>query len=139
MELANIEKLIEKYLNAETSLQEESTLKAYFLSENVAPHLQEYQSMFSYFQFSKDETYKKPISLNTKKKNYKWLSVAASVALLISVFFGKQAYEEREARKVFAQVQKAMNLLSVNLQKGDRAVASLYTYENTVHKILKTK
>jgi hypothetical protein len=139
MELANIEKLIEKYLNAESSLQEESTLKTYFLSENVAPHLQEYQSMFSYFQHSKDETYTKTIQLETKKKNYRWLSVAASVALLISVFVGKQAYEDHKQKVLFNQVQTAIGLLSKNLNKGDKAVATLYTYENTVNKIFKTK
>ncbi len=42
MELANIEKLVEKYLNAETTLQEERTLKNYFIGGNVAIHLQEY-------------------------------------------------------------------------------------------------
>jgi hypothetical protein len=50
MELANIEKLVEKYLNAETSLKEEQTLKHYFTNGNVAPHLQEYSYLFNYFK-----------------------------------------------------------------------------------------
>ena len=67
MELANIEKLVEKYLNAETSLQEEATLKNYFTEGNVAPHLLEYKFMFTYFTKEKDETYTKDIELEPKK------------------------------------------------------------------------
>ena len=144
MELANIEKLVEKYLNAETSLQEETTLKNYFTEGNVAPHLQEYATMFTYFDSIKNETYTKTIQLEpkkSKKRNLKWLSVAAAVMLLFSVFIGKQQYNEyqqrKQAKKVYAQVTKGLKLLSTNLKKGEQAVATLYTYENTVNKILK--
>ncbi|PWG04427.1 hypothetical protein [Polaribacter aquimarinus] len=143
MELANIEKLVEKYLNAETSLQEETTLRNYFTGGKVAPHLQEYEYMFNYFTTTKDETYTKTIQLEpkkSKKRNLKWLSVAASVMLLFSVYIGKTIYnkaQEREAEKIYAQVSKGLMLLSTNLKKGEQAVATLYTYENTVNKILK--
>ncbi|WP_299049174.1 hypothetical protein [uncultured Polaribacter sp.] len=144
MELANIEKLVEKYLNAETSLQEEATLKNYFTGGNVAPHLQEYKYMFTYFKSTKQETYTKTIRLAPKKSNrrsFKWLSVAASLVLLFSVFVGKQQYnkqqERKEAERIYAQVSKGLGLLSSNLRKGENAVAQLYTYENTVNKILK--
>jgi hypothetical protein len=30
-----------------------------------------------------------------------------------------------------------LDLLSANLKKGEQAVATLYTYENTINKILK--
>jgi len=139
MELANIEQLVEKYLNATTTLQEEEMLRNYFLSENVAPHLQEYQPMFSYFKKSKDEVYTKPIQIKPKKTNLKWLSVAASVVLLFSVYVGNQYYQQKQAEKKFAQVKEALKLVSINLNKGNKAVATLYTYENTVHKIFNTK
>ena len=140
MELANIEKLVEKYLNAETTLQEETTLKNYFTEGSVAPHLQEYAYMFNYFATAKDETYTKTIQLEPKKsktRNFKWLSVAASVMLLFSVFIGKQEYERHQAKKQFEQISKGLRLLSSNLKKGEKAVTNLYTYEDTVKKILK--
>ena len=144
MELANIEKLVVKYENAETTLHEEATLKAYFLSDNVAPHLEEYQMMFAYFQTTQDVTYNKTIEFKTKKKrNYKWLSVAASIALLFSMYLGNVEYtkykEKKQAEKTLADVSNALKMLSGNLKKGNDAFNNLYTYENTVNKILKTK
>ena len=139
MELANIEELLEKYLNATTSLQEEQLLQDYFLSKNVAPHLKDYQSMFSYFKQNKDTVYTKSIQLKTKKTNWKWLSVAASIVLLFSVYFGKEYYQEQQAKKQFAQVKEALKMISKNLNKGNEAVATLYTYENTVNKIFNPK
>jgi hypothetical protein len=144
MELANIEKLVEKYLNAETTLQEETTLKNYFTEGSVAPHLQEYAYMFNYFATVKDETYTKTIQLEPKKskrRNFKWLSVAASVMLLFSVFIGKNQYEEhqqrKEAEKIYAQVSNGFKILSTNLKKGEQAVATLYTYQSKANKALK--
>lgn len=139
MELSRIEQLLERYENAETTLQEEATLKNYFSKGDVAPHLQEYKTMFSYFAISKAETSVKPIQLNTKKTNWKWLSVAASVALLVSVYIGNGYLKEQEAKAQYAEVMSTLKLLSTNLNKGNEAMANLYTYENTVNKILKTK
>lgn len=139
MELSKIEQLLEKYLKAETTLQEEATLKNYFLSGNVASHLQEYESMFSYFAINKAETSVKPIQLNTKKTNWKWLSVAASVVLLFSVYMGNSYIQEQKAKAQYAQVKDVLKMLSTSLNKGNDAIASLYTYEDTVNKIFKTK
>ena len=144
MELANIEKLLEKYLDATTTLQEEAILKNYFTGGSVAKHLQEYAYLFNYFATSREETFTKTISLEpkkSKKRNLTWFSVAASVALLVSLFFGKQQYnknkQRKEAQRIYAQVSKGLGLLSKNLKKGEQALAVLYTYENTINKILK--
>ncbi|WP_397446563.1 hypothetical protein [Polaribacter sp. R77954] len=144
MELANIEKLVEKYENAETTLQEEAILKNYFTKEDVAPHLQEYSYMFTYFATTKDETYTKTIKLEpkkSKKRNFKWLSVAASIVLLFSIFIGQQEYQEykqrKEAQRIYAEVSKGLQLLSTNLKKGEQAVAQLYIHEKTVNNALK--
>jgi hypothetical protein len=144
MELANIEKLVEKYENAATTLQEEAILKKYFTKEDVAPHLQEYKLMFAYFNTAKKDTYTKPIKLEpkkSKKRNLKWLSVAASVALLFSVFIGKHQFDEyqqrKKAEKIYADLTNGLKLLSTNLKKGEQAVATLYTVEDKVNEALK--
>ena len=111
MELANIEKLLEKYENAETTLAEEKALKNYFSSDNVAPHLQEYQALFGYFSTSKNERFTKTIQLNSKKQRWKWLTVAASVVLLVSVYNGYENIQQRKAEKVYAETIGAFEML----------------------------
>ncbi|WP_075342216.1 hypothetical protein [Tenacibaculum agarivorans] len=153
MELANIEKLLEKYLNAETTLQEEKILSDYFTTNEVPPHLEEYGMLFGYFKQNQSETYTKAIKLKpekSKRKNFKLLSVAASLALLVSVYVGKNKYDEYQARKQFAEVKKALELVSLHLNKGNEAlyavsdnfnkgtdaIAKLDTYDKTVKTVI---
>lgn len=153
MELANIEKLLEKYLEAETSLQEEQILRMYFTSGNVAPHLEEYAMLFGYFKENQSEIYTKTIKLkpeNKRRKNFKWLSVAASLALLVSAYVGKLEYDKYQQKLYFAQVKEALQMVSLNLNKGNdalfavsnnlnkgtEAVAKLDTYDETVKTVI---
>jgi len=137
MELANIEKLLEKYENAETTIAEEKELKNYFSNGNVAPHLEEYQAIFGYFSTSKNERYTKTIQLNSQKKSWKWLTVAASVVLLVSVYNGYENIQQRKAERVYAETIGALELLSTNLNKGNVAIAQLQRFEDTTNKIFK--
>ncbi len=133
-----IEQLIEKYLDAETTLQEEAVLQDYFVNSKVAPHLEEYRALFGYFAESKNERYTKTIQLNTKKKNWKWLSVVASVAILFSVYKGYNNNQERaEAEIAFQQTQEAFQLLSKTMNKGTVAIGYLGEYQTTTNKIFK--
>ena len=140
MELARIEKLVDKYLNAETTLDEETILSDYFTSDSVATHLEQYKALFIYFAESKSERFTKTIQLKTKKSNWKWLSVAASVVLLFSVYGGyeyNQKQQMNEARLAFENTQVAFELLSRSLNKGTNAVMYLEKFETTTNKIFK--
>ena len=137
MELANIEKLLEKYLNAETSIAEENELKTYFSGDDVAPHLEEYREMFGYFSASKNEQFTKTIQLKSRKLNWKWLSVAASAVLLVSVYTGYQKNQQAKSEKIYKETQFAFALLSANLNKGTAAITELQEFENTTNKIFK--
>jgi hypothetical protein len=146
MESNRIDQLLEKYLDAETSLKEEAVLQDYFQNGNVAPHLEEYRALFGYFAESKTERYTKTIQLNTQKKNWKWLGIAASVVLLFSVYTGYNSFnssselrtqEMAEAQKAMEDTQKAFQLLSKNMNKGTAAMAYLGEYETTTNKIFK--
>jgi len=69
--------------------------------------------------------------------NWKWLSVAASIVLLVSVYTGYQKNQERKAEKVMADTQMALGMLSANLNKGTAAVAHLQQFETTKDKVFK--
>lgn len=146
MELDKIEKLIEKYLEAETSVAEEKTLKAYFSQGEVAPHLEEYAPMFQYFSIAKEEQFTQQLKLDTlasvttkKKFNYKWLSIAAAGLLLFGIYFGnvyrENQIEQEKARIAYQETKKALDLLAENFSKGTEKVAYLNQFEEAKQKI----
>lgn len=142
MELHKIESLLEKYFEGETSIAEENQLKDYFSSSDVAQHLQQYKPMFSYFVQAKQEQSVQVLPLTTKKRNVAWLSIAASVVVLLSVgtfaYFNSQpedlgTYENPEI--AFRETQKALWLLSGNVNKGIESVQYVGEYENAKGKV----
>lgn len=125
-----IEKLLEKYFDATTTVAEEEELRNYFAQETVAPHLEQYKPMFHYFSVAKEEQYTKQVPLNTGKKiNYGWISAAAAVVLAFGIYFGPdqyRAYQNRkEAEFAYQETKKALNLLAENFGKGREHVAHL--------------
>ena len=129
MELYNIESLTEKYFRGETSIAEEKQLKDYFSSEDVAQHLAQYKPMFCYFLQAKLLKSAKQIPLQTKKHSVAWLSIAASVVVMLGVgafvYYSSQSadlgtYDDPEI--AFRETQKALSLLSGNVNKGLKSV-----------------
>ena len=56
MDYKYIEQLLERYWAAETSLEEESTLKDFFAQSNMPAHLARYKALFDYEQAQADVT-----------------------------------------------------------------------------------
>ena len=135
--LDNIEKLLNKYLEAKTTLQEEALLKDYFTGDKVAPHLQEYKYMFQYFKVSKKESYTPNIRLETKTWKRKWMGIAASFAILASVFIFNKYQSNQAAQKAFADTQNALQLIANQMNKGNNAIGQLNTFNETKYKIFK--
>ncbi|NQW36743.1 MAG: hypothetical protein HQ471_07040 [Flavobacteriales bacterium] len=135
MELASIEILIEKYFEGETSREEEVTLRKFFTTQQVPVHLQEYQDLFGYFEIKRSETFeKKVLPIKKSTSTFRWLSIAASVALLISVFvlkpFDKEPSQE-ELVQNYQTAQQALDLISKSLNKGTFAMAQLQEFDRT--------
>ncbi|SHF90102.1 hypothetical protein SAMN03080594_10936 [Arenibacter palladensis] len=136
MELNNIEKLLEKYLEATTTVVEEEMLREYFTKEEVPLHLKEYASMFQYFSIAKEEKFTKKVPLKPRKRSYiKWISVAAVSILIFGIYFGRSYQEQREAEYAYQETKKALSLLAANLGKGTEKVAYLREFEETKQKI----
>ncbi|MDO4782642.1 MAG: hypothetical protein Q4A09_05410 [Capnocytophaga felis] len=136
-----IESLLEKYFEGETSLQEEKELQEYFNSEQVDASLEKYKPMFKYFQKAGLEEFtKKELSLNKpKKRNLFWkIGIAAT---FLGVFFGisyhlKQQKQQQEAEMVFEQVKEALEMVSVNYNKGTTKITYLKEFDETTNKII---
>ncbi|WP_190809071.1 hypothetical protein [Flagellimonas sp. S3867] len=135
MELDNIEKLLEKYFEATTTVAEEKTLQAYFSQESVPTHLKQYKPMFNYFSNAKEERYTKQVPLKPRKDFYKWISVAAVAVLSFGIYFGNQYQEKRQAEYAYQETKKAFELLAENFGKGTEKVAYLQEFEVAKQKI----
>lgn len=135
MELDNIEKLLEKYFEATASVAEEETLRQYFTQEQVAPHLEQYASMFRYFSIAKEERFTKQVPLKPRRFNYKWMSVAAVAVLVFGIYFSNQYQEKKQAEYAYNETKKALQLLAENFGKGTEKVAYLREFEETKQKI----
>ena len=139
MESAKIELLLEKYFEGETSIAEERELKTYFSSPNVAQHLRQYQSLFDYFEITKQETTKHELPLQTKSNKGLWLSIAASVVVMLSVgtftYFNYNTAPKEDLgsfdspEEAFIATQKALTMLSKNVNVGVKSVQYINEYE----------
>jgi hypothetical protein len=140
MESDKIEILLEKYFQGETSIAEENELKNYFSSLDVAQHLEQYKPMFGYFSQAKEQEFQQQIPLQTKKRTVAWLSVAASIVVLLGI--GTYVYVDNnhatqsqnlgtydDPEVAFRETQKALALLSSHVNTGIESVQYVEEYE----------
>ncbi|MCY1486527.1 hypothetical protein D3C87_423080 [compost metagenome] len=140
-----IELLLEKYFEGETSIAEENELKLYFSSADVAQHLEQYKAMFGYFSSAKEQKFEQKIPLKSKTQKVAWLSIAASVVILLGMFtFYNRSINQSEdlgtyndPEKAFEETQKALNLLSKNVNVGVESMQYVKEYQDSKDLIFK--
>tara|TARA_R100000935_G_scaffold42923_1_gene65232 strand:+ start:54588 stop:55022 length:435 start_codon:yes stop_codon:yes gene_type:complete len=144
MELAKIEQLLEAYFEGNTTLQEEATLRSYFSSAEVAPHLQQYQLMFASFAKAQTESFTRDIVLPKEHKTTSrlWIGIAASLLVAVGVFgfFNQEpslTAEEKEAIAAFEKTREAFKMMSQNFNEGAEELAYIQNFKETKNKILK--
>ena len=148
MELDKIEILIEKYFQGETSIAEENELKKYFSSSDVAQHLEQYQPIFGYFSQAKLNRFEQEIPLQSKKRNVAWLSIAASIVVLLSIgtftYFNNNKANSSEDLGTYKspelalqETQKALAMLSNHVNVGVESVQYIEEFNNSKSIIFK--
>lgn len=145
MELQAIEKLLDKYFDAETTIAEEKDLKLYFSSPDVAPHLEQYRPLFGYFSQQGEQKFDKTVPLKTKRHYAAWISVAASVVLFsgLLTFYNSQPQEDLgtydDPEVAFRETQKALQMLSTNVNVGMGSVHYVGKEYEKTKEIIKEK
>jgi len=86
----NINILLEKYWNAETSLQEEAEIRAYFSGNEVAPEHAPYQDLFTFFSESRMQS----TNLDVEKV----LASMSDMNLLLEKYWNAETSVEEEAQ-----------------------------------------
>lgn len=130
-----IEQLLDKYFEGETSISEERELKAYFSQSKVAPHLENYRTMFGYFQEAQQVSFPEQKEAKIvpmhKRSNRVW-QIAAAIALLLSIWFllpqptddqsiaqiNWSDYESEDPDEAYEQTLEAFRLLSEAMGGG---------------------
>jgi hypothetical protein len=146
MESVKIENLLEKYFQGETSIAEENELRNYFSSLDVAQHLEQYKPIFGYFSLAKEHQFTPEIPPQSKKRNVAWISIAASVVVLLGI--GTYAYYSADIvdksqdlgtyddpEEAFRATQKALSLLSDNVNVGIESVQYIQEYQTAKEKV----
>ena len=147
MESSKIEILLEKYFEGQTNSAEETELRNYFSSPNVVPHLEQYKPLFGYFAVAKKEEVKPNIQLQSKRLRATWLSIAASVVVLLGigtyVYFNTYTNQNQDLGTyndpeiAFKETQKALALLSYQVNIGIESVHYVEEYQNSKNLIFK--
>ena len=144
MELAKIEALLDSYFKGETSLDQEKTLREYFSSATIAPHLIAYQGLFVGLKNAQKEISKREVRFpqaSTTSRRW-WLSIAASVVILLGVvglqFSGNQmTSEEQHALAEFNKSRATLLLMSKGFNKGTQELAVISQFTEIKNRILK--
>ena len=84
--MKNIDKILERYFEAETTLEEEQVLREYFEQKNIHERHKIYTPMFSYFVEEKSAL--KDIKKKNRRKipHHIWSGIAASIIFLTGVW-----------------------------------------------------
>lgn len=141
MKNTEINELLKKYWDAESSLEEEAQLAAYFKSDAVAPDHLPYKDLFLYYDMvgnmSLEESSKViTLSHNINRIRRSILGIAASLLLLLSAgiffinnevnepsYYGKTTVitEEEEALEI---TKDALAFLSFKLDESSKNITS---------------
>ena len=160
MDYNNIRKLLDKYWEGQSSVEEEIQLRDFFSGTDVPEDLKSYQPLFQFFQIEKDKNLsgdfdqrliqqlkssQKP-KANVRRLPYYLMRVAAAALLLFSIYFVNQQWtqdtydpvaEEMTPEEVYAQTKAALLLVSAKLNKGTNVANDGMSKMNKATRIIK--
>lgn len=144
---AKIKKLLNKYLEGETSLKEEGILSDYFNNQTVRPEWMTYKDLFTYFEDSKETVPQKSFTVpaaKTSKFDFFQKYAAVAMILLIGTMFYTQQQNTRDLgtyddpQLALQETKKVFNLISYHINSSTNDIKYLNTLEETKTKYINT-
>ena len=164
MNTSEIEVLLEKFYEGNTSLQEEKILRDFFRGTNVPAHLWSHQSLFNYYikeqrrksgdrgfeqklmtQLTEDPGETPVVHLHPNRNRLLLITgIAASVMLLIGLLFTFQNDVLKRSPKqtgsqdtelAYANASEALMLVSANLNTGIRQMERLQMVDKALKNV----
>ena len=146
MELAQIKILLKKYDAGETSLEEEQTLRTYFLNNEVSADLQHYKLLFAFTGKQRNLKSEAPLYVNkANRKNINWSAIAAVLVIAFGVFYffqphinlnGDDLGSTSQEEINYQQTKETLQMVSSFMNKGTEDLGYLKEFNNTKNKII---
>ena len=143
MESEDLKFLLEKYENAETTIEEENILRNYFNKNDASPE----KFFFDYYTNEQNISTKIESKSKVVQLNWKIPAIAASfiIGLIMATFWmGTNKTMENESLGTFTnpdqayiETIKVLEMVSVELNKGIEQAKYLNEFENTKNLIFK--
>jgi hypothetical protein len=145
--IENINEILEKYWEGETSVEEEKILKQYFTSETVAEEHQTFAPLFRYFDHQEQITYTLPsvedirqkvtedVPVKTLSPFRKYIyAIAAVFTLAVAALVVWQTTQPKEEMPLYVQeiedpeeayriTMQALAMVSGKLNKGTESIS----------------
>ena len=159
MNFTEIEQMIGKFYEGETTPEEERKLREFFSREEIPPHLAVHAGLFRFYEESEKEGIPDPgfedkliarlgetpvIPLYSRRKQFFYLTgMAAAFLLLVGLFFTfrndilQHSYSDKEAAAAYEKAEKALLLLSSNLNTGLDQLQRLDNFQHGIDQAAK--
>jgi hypothetical protein len=158
MDSERIKELLQKYWDCQTTLEEEKTLRDYFHKESVPSDLKEAAALFQYFNEQRqrnltdvafDTNLKRklqPAGGKVRSLIFNSLKIAAGISVVVASFWlvrsqlRSTAKEELvdtydDPKKAFEETKKALQLISKNFGKAQKASANINLINEATDKL----
>ncbi len=160
MDSKQIEHLLEKYWNADTSLEEEKELHQFFQSAEVPENLKETAALFRYFESEKErsleENFDATVTKQIKQRQggkivpmtnwFQVARVAAGVVVIVAAVYliGHEVRNsspneitdtESDPKLAFEETKKALLMISKNFGKAQREASKINLLNEAEQKI----
>lgn len=158
MDSKRIEQLLEKYWNAETSLEEEQELHQFFQNNSVPEKLKETAILFRYFEEEKrrtlNENFDATVTKQIKQRQdgkivsmsnwFQIARVAAGIAVVVAAVYlighevrrpNEMTDTESDPKLAFEQTKKALLMISKNFGKAQQEASKINLLNEAEEKI----